>query len=94
MQRVVITGAGLISCIGNDLATVSESLQQGKSGLVFNPIYQEKGFKACVSGSINDDNLDTSHIDRKLKRFLSKASLYAYLSALQAIRIVISRYCP
>ena len=85
MQRVVITGAGLISCIGNDLATVSESLQQGKSGLVFNPIYQEKGFKACVSGSIDDDNLDTSHIDRKLKRFLSKASLYAYLSALQAI---------
>lgn len=86
MQRVVITGAGLISCIGNDLATVSESLQQGKSGLVFNPIYQEKGFKACVSGSIDDDNLDTSHIDRKLKRFLSKASLYAYLSALQAIK--------
>lgn len=85
MQRVVITGAGLISCIGNDLATVSESLQKGKSGLVFNPIYQEKGFKACVSGSIDDDSLDTSHIDRKLKRFLSKASLYAYLSALQAI---------
>lgn len=84
MQRVVITGAGIISCIGNELTTVSESLQQGKSGLAFNPIYQEKGFKACVSGSIDDDNLDTAHIDRKLKRFLSKASLYAYLSALQA----------
>ena len=47
-------------------------------------MYQEKGFKACVSGSIDENSLDTSHIDRKLKRFLSKASLYAYLSALQA----------
>ena len=51
----------------------------------FNPIYAEKGFKACVSGSIDEDSLDTSMIDRKLKRFLSKASLYTYLSALQAI---------
>ena len=84
MQRVVITGAGLISCIGHDLTTVSASLKQGKSGLAFNPMYQEKGFKACVSGSIDENSLDTSHIDRKLKRFLSKASLYAYLSALQA----------
>lgn len=85
MRRVVITGAGLVSCIGNDLATVSQALQQGKSGLKFNPIYAEKGFKACVSGSIDEDSLDTSMIDRKLKRFLSKASLYTYLSALQAI---------
>lgn len=85
MRRVVITGAGLVSCIGNDLATVSQALQQGKSGLKFNPIYAEKGFKACVSGSIDEDSLDTSMIDCKLKRFLSKASLYTYLSALQAI---------
>ena len=85
MRRVVITGAGLVSCIGNDLATVSQALQQGKSGLKFNPIYAEKGFKACVSGSIDEDSLDTSMIDRKLKRFLSKAILYTYLSALQAI---------
>ena len=85
MRRVVITGAGLVSCIGNDLATVSQALQQGKSGLKFNPIYAEKGFKACVSGSIDEDSLDTSMIDRKLQRFLSKASLYTYLSALQAI---------
>lgn len=85
MRRVVITGAGLVSCIGNELTTVSESLRQGKSGLNINPVYVEKGFKACVSGSIDEDRLDTSMIDRKLKRFLSKASLYAYLSALQAL---------
>lgn len=85
MRRVVITGAGIVSCIGNDLATVSQALQAGKSGLKFNPIYAEKGFKACVTGSIDDEALDTSMIDRKLKRFLSKASLYAYLSTLQAL---------
>lgn len=85
MKRVVITGAGLVSCIGNDLSTVLPALEQGKSGLSFNPIYAEKGFKSCVSGSIDEDSLDTSMIDRKLKRFLSKASLYAYLSALQAV---------
>lgn len=86
MRRVVITGAGIVSCIGNELATVSQALQAGKSGLRFNPIYAEKGFKACVTGSIDDEALDTSMIDRKLKRFLSKASLYAYLSALQALK--------
>lgn len=85
MKRVVITGAGLVSCIGNDLSTVLPALEQGKSGLSFNPIYAEKGFKSCVSGSIDEDSLDTSMIDRKLKRFLSKASLYAYLSSLQAL---------
>lgn len=85
MKRVVITGAGLVSCIGNDLSTVLHALEQGKSGLSFNPIYAEKGFKSCVSGSIDEDSLDTSMIDRKLKRFLSKASLYAYLSSLQAL---------
>ena len=89
MRRVVITGAGIISCIGNDLATVSHALQTGKSGLTFNPVYAEKGFKACVTGSIDEDRLglilDSAMIDRKLKRFLSKASLYAYLSALQAL---------
>lgn len=85
MRRVVITGAGLVSCLGQDLDVVCQALQQGKSGLVFNPTYAEKGFKACVSGSIDENCLDTSVIDRKLKRFLSKASLYAYLSALKAL---------
>ncbi|MFW2178166.1 MULTISPECIES: beta-ketoacyl synthase N-terminal-like domain-containing protein [unclassified Moraxella] len=85
MRRVVITGTGLVSCIGNDWQTVSQALLQGQSGLKLNPTYAEKGFKACVSGSIDEESLDTSAIDRKLKRFLSKASLYAYLSSLQAL---------
>lgn len=86
MKRVVITGLGIVSCIGNDTDTVLEHLRLGKSGLSFNESYDEHGFKSKISGSINKDDLDTSAIDRKLKRFMSDASLYAYLSALQALK--------
>lgn len=86
MKRVVITGAGIVSCIGNDLETVKTALMNGQSGLTFNQSYADNGFKACVSGSIDQDALDVSEIDRKLKRFMSDASLYGYLSALQAIK--------
>lgn len=85
MRRVVITGAGIVSCIGHDLATVSTALKEGQSGITFNESYAEHGFKSQVSGSIDNAALDTSGIDRKLKRFFSDASLYAYVSALAAI---------
>lgn len=85
MRRVVITGAGIVSCIGNDLNTVCEALQQGRSGITFNPSYAEHGFRSQISGSIDKQHLDSSVIDRKLKRFLSDTSLYGYLSALAAI---------
>ena len=85
MRRVVITGAGIVSCIGNDLATVTTALKEGQSGITFNESYAEHGFKSQVSGSIDNAALDTSGIDRKLKRFFSDASLYAYVSALAAI---------
>ena len=85
MRRVVITGAGIVSCIGHDLATVTDSLKQGQPGITFNESYAEHGFKSQVSGSIDKSALDTTGIDRKLKRFFSDASLYAYVSALEAI---------
>ena len=85
MKRVVVTGTGIISSIGNEMSTVLAALQAGKSGISYNPIYAQRGFKSCVTGSIDGALLDTSMIDRKLKRFLSKASLYAYLSSLQAL---------
>lgn len=85
MRRVVITGAGLVSCLGHDWTTVMQALRTGQSGIAFNPTYAAHGFKSCVSGSIDESVLDTSMIDRKLKRFLSKPSLYAYLSAWQAL---------
>jgi len=82
---VVITGAGIVSCIGHDLARVTQSLKEGQSGITFNESYAEHGFKSQVSGSIDKTALDTAKIDRKLKRFFSDASLYAYVSALDAI---------
>lgn len=85
MKRVVITGAGIVSCIGNDLTAVKDALLNGKSGISFNQTYADNGFKSQVSGSIDQSTLDTNAIDRKLKRFMSDASLYAYLSALQAL---------
>ncbi|WP_201557633.1 beta-ketoacyl synthase N-terminal-like domain-containing protein [Psychrobacter sp. 72-O-c] len=86
MRRVVITGAGIVSCIGHDLDAVTTALKQGQSGITFNESYAEHGFKSQVSGSIDKAALDTSGIDRKLKRFFSDASLYAYVSALAAIK--------
>lgn len=85
MKRVVITGMGIVSNIGNDLLSVTDNLKAGKSGIIFNQTYADKGFKSQVSGSIDKDSLDTTQIDRKLKRFMSDASLYAYISALSAL---------
>ena len=86
MKRVVITGAGIVSCLGNDLDTVKEALENGRSGIRFKQEYADLGFKSCVAGSLDHDDLDTTGIDRKLKRFMSNASLYAYISALSAIK--------
>lgn len=86
MRRVVITGAGIVSCIGHDLETVTTALRAGKSGIVFNDSYAENGFKSQVSGSVDKSELNTQAIDRKLKRFFSDASLYAYVCALDAIK--------
>ncbi|MFC0820171.1 beta-ketoacyl synthase N-terminal-like domain-containing protein [Moraxella marmotae] len=86
MKRVVITGMGIVSCIGNELDAVKTALEQGQSGIRFQPEYAERGFKSQVAGSIDASLLNTTGIDRKLKRFMSDASLYAYVSALSAIK--------
>ena len=83
MKRVVITGYGIVSCLGNDKATVTESLREGRSGIKFQEEYKEMGMRSHVAGSIDID-LD-EHIDRKVKRFMGDASAYAYISMQQAI---------
>ncbi len=83
MKRVVVTGIGIISCLGNDIPAVLESLRLGRSGIRINESYQELGFRSHLSGSI-DINLKEL-IDRKALRFMGKASAYAYLSLQQAI---------
>ena len=83
MRRVVITGMGIVSCLGQTLDAVADSLKNGKSGIRFNPSYAEMGLRSQVSGSIDID-LDAA-IDRKIKRFMGDAAAFAYLSMQQAI---------
>jgi 3-oxoacyl-[acyl-carrier-protein] synthase-1 len=83
MKNVVVTGMGIISCIGSGLNEVLSSLKNGKSGIKPNPTYQEMGFRSHVSGSI-DINL-SELIDRKVLRFMSEASGFAYLAAQEAL---------
>ncbi|UNK42071.1 beta-ketoacyl-ACP synthase I [Luteimonas sp. S4-F44] len=82
-RRVVITGAGIVSCIGNDLDTVAASLREGRSGITFDAGHAEKGLRSQVSG-MPDVDLDAL-IDRKLRRFMGDAAGYAYLALRDAI---------
>ena len=83
MKRVVVTGMGIISCLGNDIPSVLESLRLSRSGIRINETYQELGFRSHLSGSIDIELKEL--IDRKALRFMGKASAYAYLSLQQAI---------
>ena len=68
MKRVVVTGIGIISCIGNSQDEVTQSLKDGTSGIVFSPKYAEMGFRSHVEGR-PVINLEEK-IDRKLLRFM------------------------
>ena len=83
MKNVVITGIGIKSCIGGSYDEVLASLQNGRSGIVFNETYSEMGFRSCVSGSV-DINLSEC-IDRKLLRFMGESAGYAYLATKDAL---------
>ncbi|WP_237133007.1 beta-ketoacyl-ACP synthase I [Pseudohongiella sp. O18] len=84
MRRVVVTGIGIVSCIGNDKQTVLESLKQGRSGISYNPVYEEMGLRAHISGRV-DINFE-EHIDRKVLRFMGDAAAYGYIAMEQAIK--------
>ncbi|WP_355662017.1 beta-ketoacyl-ACP synthase I [Halomonas salifodinae] len=83
MRRVVVTGLGIVSCLGNDRHQVLEALQTGRSGIRFKDEYAERGFRSQVAGVVDID-LDAL-IDRKLRRFMGDAAAYAYVSMAQAI---------
>jgi len=83
MKNVVITGMGIVSCIGNNLQEVLDSLKIGRSGISKNVEYEEMGFRSHISGSVN---LNFSElIDRKTLRFMSEASGFGYIAAQEAI---------
>ena len=83
MKNVVVTGLGIKSCIGNTYDEVLLSLKNGSSGISFNDVYSEMGFRSCVSGSININLAD--YIDRKLLRFMGESAGYSYLATKDAL---------
>ncbi len=83
MKRVVVTGMGVVSCLGNDKQTVLESLRNGKSGIQFKEEYREIGMRSHVAGSVHIDQ--DEFIDRKVKRFMGDAAAFAYIAMQQAI---------
>ena len=83
MKRVVITGLGLVSCLGNDRATVGASLRESRPGIRAIPEYAELGFRSQVGGQPQIDL--EARIDRKQRRFMGDAAAFAYVSMADAI---------
>jgi 3-oxoacyl-[acyl-carrier-protein] synthase I len=83
MKRVVVTGLGIVSSIGNNRNEVVDSLRQGLSGIKFAEDYEQLGFRSHVRGAINI-NLD-DYIDRKIKRFMGDGAAFNYVAMQQAI---------
>ena len=82
-QRVVVTGLGIVSSLGNNASEVTDSLRNGKSGITYNATQEEIGMRSWVSGKPYIDL--SEHIDRKQWRFMGDAAGYAFLSMEQAI---------
>jgi len=85
MRRVVVTGLGIVSCIGNNKVEVLDSLLNSKSGIVFSEDHKKYNFRSQVVGTIKNLNLD-EHIDRKQKRFMGGGSAYNFISLKEAIK--------
>jgi len=84
MRRAVVTGMGIVSCLGLDKNSVTESLRQAKSGIVHRPAYEEIGMRSHVAGAVDMDFSD--YIDRKALRFMGDAAAYGYVAMDQAIK--------
>lgn len=84
MRRVVITGLGIVSSLGNNQSEVLASLQAGKSGITFQQSYADRGMRSHVAGDIKNLDIE-ARIDRKLLRFMGKGHAYAWLAMQEAI---------
>jgi len=85
MRRIVVTGLGIVSCIGNNKVEVLNSLLNTKSGIVFSEEQKKYNFRSQVSGTIKNLNLD-EHIDRKQKRFMGGGSAFNFIALKEAIK--------
>ena len=85
MRRVVVTGIGIVSCIGNNKTEVLDSLLKTKSGIVFSEEHKKYNFRSQVVGSIKNLNF-SEHIDRKQLRFMGDGSAYNFIALKEAIK--------
>jgi len=85
MRRVVVTGIGIVSCIGNNKEEVLDSLLNTKSGIVFSEEHKKYNFRSQVIGQVKNLDFD-KHIDRKVKRFMGEGSAYNYIALKEAIK--------
>jgi len=85
MRKVVITGMGIVSCIGNNQSEVLNSLLNTKSGIVFSEDHKKYNFRSQVVGAIKNLNL-SDHIDRKKIRFMGDGSAYNYIAMQESIK--------
>ncbi len=83
MKRAVITGLGIVSCLGNDRESVTHSLRNGISGIQRREDFADMGLRCNVGGVIDLDPKD--HIDRKILRFMGDSAAYGYIAADRAI---------
>ena len=83
MNRVVVTGMGIVSCLGNDTETVLESLREGRSGIKTKQEYIDMGLRSHIAGSVDIDA--AALIDRRHYRFMSDAAAFAYIAMQQAV---------
>jgi len=85
MQRVVITGYGIYSCIGKNLDEVTDSLYHGKSGIIYDTIRKEFGYRSALTGYLEPPQLK-SLLDRRARLMLPEQGEYAYLSTIEALK--------
>ena len=83
-KRVVITGYGIVSCIGNDKTEVLKSLKEVKSGISHCQEYEELGMRSHVHGKPNIQIEE--HVDRKILRFMGEGAAYNYIAMQEAIK--------
>ena len=84
MKRVVVTGIGIVSCLGNNQDEVFQSLLNSKSGISFCEEYKEHNLKSHIHGKPNIKLQD--HVDRKTIRFMGSGSAYNYIAMKEAVK--------
>ncbi len=84
-RRVVITGMGIWSCLGTNLETVCESLYKGKSGIIYDPVRKEMGFRSALTAKVEMPNLK-GLVPRNQRVYMAEEAQYAYMSTLEALK--------